>query len=128
KKTKKEVRLAFRNNDIYLFTAVPLEDGRRETQGLATLEAQATGLPAVVFDSGGVKYTVKDNISGYICKEMDIQCVVNKIKYLYDHPEIREKLGLNATEFVKSNYSQDKLNNEWNLVYNTLIKSKGFLS
>lgn len=122
--TQKEIRVAFQNSDIYLFTAVSLDDGRCETQGLATLEAQATGIPAVVFDSGGVKYTVEDNASGYICKEMDLNCVVNKIKHLYDNPQIREKMGVNAIQFVRNNFSQDKLDMEWNLVYNSFVKNK----
>jgi len=121
-KTQAEIREAFQNHDVYVFTPTALIDGRSETQGLATLEAQATGIPAVVFDSGGVKYTVEDNLTGFICKEGDAFCMVDKIKYLYDNPEIRRTFGLNATEFVQSNFSQSKIDEQWNHIYNSLIK------
>ena len=121
KKTQTEIREAFQYHDIYVFTPIALEDGRSETQGLATLEAQAMGLPVVVFDSGGVKYTVKNNFTGYVCSPQNVNCVINKIKHLYDHPGERKEMGREARNFVKENYSDTKLLNKWGLIYNSLL-------
>jgi glycosyltransferase involved in cell wall biosynthesis len=49
-----------------MFICGEAANGKRETQG-ATLEAQACGLPAIVFNSGGVKYG-KDGFSGFVCE------------------------------------------------------------
>lgn len=120
KKSQEEIREYLLAHHVYLFTGVPLEDGRRETQGLATLEAQACGLPAIVFDTGGVKYTVENNKSGFICAEYDMDDVVEKIKLLFDN-ELREKMSQYAVTFVADNFSQDSINLKWDLVYNKLL-------
>lgn len=116
-----EVRDELWKHHIYLLLAVPVEDNRRETQGLATLEAQACGLPAIVFDSGGVKYTVKDEVSGFICKEHDVDAVVQRIKLMNYDIDLRHIMGKQAVKFVNSEYSQDVLDNRWDVVYNKMI-------
>lgn len=65
-KSQEEVRDLLWCSDLFLFTSIALGDGRSETQGLATIEAAAFGLPSVVFDSGGVKHTVNDGVTGFI--------------------------------------------------------------
>jgi colanic acid/amylovoran biosynthesis glycosyltransferase len=124
KKSPLEIREALWEHDVYLLMAVALSDGRRETQGLATLEAQACGLPVVVFDSGGVKYTVDDGVSGFVCPEEDVQAVVNKIVFLSRNLEQLEKMGANAVTFVKENYAQRVIDKRWKIVYNNLINGK----
>lgn len=117
------VRELLWQHDVYLLTAVPLPDSRRETQGLATLEAQACGLPAVVFDSGGVKYTVKDKYSGFVCKEYDVKTVIEKIVTLIKHPNLINKMGHNAVIFVKNEFSQEVINERWKLIYEKIINN-----
>ena len=116
KKSQEEVRKYLADSQVYLFTAVPLEDGRRETQGLATLEAQASGLPVLAFDSGGVKYTVLDEETGYLCEEYDMQCLLRKGSLLLD-PDLRKRMGERAIQFVNENFSQDKIDSIWKNIY-----------
>lgn len=79
RKGQDEVRALLQSSDLFLFTSVATYQGRRETQGLATLEAQACGLPAVVFDSGGVKYTVEEGVTGFVVPEYDVKSMVSRI-------------------------------------------------
>ncbi|MFL1012231.1 glycosyltransferase family 4 protein [Flavisericum labens] len=120
KKSQEQVRDALWQHHVYLLTSVALPDGRRETQGLATLEAQACGLPAIVFDSGGVKYTVKDEVTGFICKEQDVVTLVQKIELLYSNRNLISKMGDNAIIFVNENYSQKMIDDKWRIIYNDL--------
>ena len=115
-KSQEEVRKYYRKADIYLLAAVPLSDGRRETQGLATLEAQACGLPVVAFDSGGVKYTVQDGITGYLCPEYDVDCLVEKVILLLDVGRA-ERMSQKAQNFVEENFSQKVIDNKWKAIY-----------
>lgn len=119
-KEPNEVRSEFWTHDIYLLLAVPVEFERRETQGLATLEAQACGLPAIVFDSGGVKYTVKNKVSGFVCKEFDIEEVINKVELLSNNTEILDNMRQNAIEFVNNEFSQTIMDSKWKLIYNKI--------
>lgn len=123
-KSQQEVRQSLWEHDVYLLTAVALPDGRRETQGLATLEAQACGLPVIVFNSGGVKYTLEDGVSGFVCEEYDIKDVVAKIIKFIDNPDLLNKMSNEAVTFVNKNYSQKVIDNKWNVIYRNLSNGK----
>lgn len=120
-KNQTEVRDQLREHDVFLMLSIPVEDGRRETQGLATLEAQACGLPVVAFDSGGIKYTIQDGETGFVCKEFDIENVVNKIELFYKDRVLIREMGTKATIFVNSQYSQSVVDEKWSQIYNSVI-------
>lgn len=121
KKNQKEIRELFWKHDLYLLTAVAMEGGRRETQGLATIEAQSSGLPAIVFDSGGVKYTVKDGVTGYVCEEFNIDEVVTKIKTLYDDVALTSEMSKNTQKFVEEHYSLSSVEKKWEIIYKNIF-------
>jgi colanic acid/amylovoran biosynthesis glycosyltransferase len=116
-KSQEEIRTYLWNHDIYLLLAVPLDDGRRETQGLATLEAQACGLPVIAFDSGGVKYTVEEGLTGFICKEFDTDSVVRRVIEFKLNPELRIRMSKKAVAFMEKKYSQKIIDQKWRLLY-----------
>lgn len=122
KKNQQEVRSYLQEHDIYILAAVPVENNRRETQGLATLEAQACGLPAVVFDSGGVKYTVSEGETGFIVPEYDVDSMVQSIEELIDNAKLRKEMGKEAVIYVEKLFSQNKINDIWCETYNELSK------
>ncbi len=121
KKNRQEIRACFLVSDLYIFAAVAVEGERRETQGLATLEAQSCQLPAVVFDSGGVKYTVINGITGFIIPEYDIQKMVEKCEFLIQNKSDTERMGKNARIFTKENFDQDIIDGKWSVLYQSLI-------
>ena len=122
KKSQLEVRELLSNHDAYIFAAVPLGNGRRETQGLATLEAQACGLPVVAFDSGGVKYTIDDGITGFIVPEYDIEKMTNRIAQLINDRDQLNKMGREAVKYVEVNFSQSRIDEVWCETYNSVLK------
>jgi len=122
KKNQQEVKYYLREHDIYILAAVPVENKRRETQGLATLEAQACGLPAVVFDSGGVKYTVSDGKTGFIVPEFDVDAMTLRIEELIDNVRLRQVMGREASIYIENHFSQKKINDIWCYTYNILIE------
>jgi colanic acid/amylovoran biosynthesis glycosyltransferase len=124
KKSQQEVRQELWEHDLYLLTAVALADGRRETQGLATIEAQACGLPVVVFDSGGVKYTLENEMSGFVCKEFDVEAVALQIQKFIENPNLLIKMSNQAVTFVNRNYSQNEIDKKWGIIYSNLSNGK----
>lgn len=123
-KSPNSVRDVLWSHDVYLLLAVPVDVGRRETQGLATLEAQACGLPAIVFDSGGVKYTVQKDDSGFICNEYDVEEVANKVELLSNDEDLLKTMSLNAAVFVKNNFSQNKMDEKWDYIYKMMSRDE----
>lgn len=124
-KSQEEIRELLRDSDIFLFPSVSLHYGKStETQGLATIEAMACGLPVVVFDSGGVKYTLENGVSGFICNEYDIDCMFNKVKLLIEDTEMAMKMSNQAVTFVNKNYSQKGIDKKWEIIYSNLSNGK----
>ena len=121
RKSQGEVRELLNQSDIYLFTGVPVAGGRRETQGLATLEAQACALPVLAFDSGGVKYTLENGVTGFLCTENDLNCLSKKLELLHDE-DLRKKMGENARKFVQRKFSKNEIKKEWKAIYSDASK------
>lgn len=124
KKNRDEIKSSLNQHDIFVLPAVAVENERRETQGLAALEAQACGLPVVVFDSGGVKYTVLNEKTGFVVPEYDVESMVLKIEELILNPALREKMGKRAIKFVEEEFSQNELRKVWCDVYSRILNDE----
>jgi colanic acid/amylovoran biosynthesis glycosyltransferase len=120
KKTQSEIKEMYLNSDLYVFAAVPLPDGRRETQGLATLEAQACGLPVIAYNSGGVRYTIKEDVTGFLFDEFEIKAVVEKLLFLNENRSVIQEMSNNCYKFVDENFSQNSINEKWSSIYSNL--------
>ena len=124
KKDHFEIKNYFQEHDIYILPAVAVENNRQETQGLATLEAQACGIPAVVFNSGGVKYTVKDGTTGFVVREGDIVAMAEKIEELINNVTLWEEMSRAAIVYVEENFSQTKIDAVWCREYEQLTNNR----
>jgi glycosyltransferase involved in cell wall biosynthesis len=73
----------------------------REAAGLVTLEAQAMGVPVVVYDSGGAREMLDDGVTGFVVPEGDAEALGNALGSLLELVE-REHvaMGERARSFV----------------------------
>ena len=112
-----EVLQLLQSADIFLMTSVTETNGMQESQGLVTAEAQACGLPVIAFDSGGVKYTLQEGVTGFLCEEKDIECIASKVECLINNEELRKNLSENAIKFIERNYSEKSVLKKWKKLY-----------
>lgn len=92
----------YENAFLYIFTS-PKED-----LGVVVEEAQAAGTPVVAWNAGGPTVTVVNNKTGYLCTPYNKAEMAEKIISLLNNPNLRNKLGKNAWEHIKSNFSWKK--------------------
>jgi glycosyltransferase involved in cell wall biosynthesis len=85
--------------DIYVWPAV------REAYGMALLEAQAAGVPAVAGAVGGVPDILRDGETGLLARDGDAEDFAAKLRRLLTDPARRTALGARAREVVLAEHS-----------------------
>ncbi len=86
KKGKKLSQL-YASSDLFVSASVT------ETLGQTVMEAQASGIPAVVSDQGGVTETVMDGETGFTLAVDTPATWVEKLHLLVEDHELRKKMG-----------------------------------
>jgi len=90
------LRKAYASADVFVFPSTS------DTFGNVVLEAQASGLPAIVSDSGGPKEQVIDGKTGFITKAKDVESLYSAMKRIVEEPQLRAKMSVAAREAMKA--------------------------
>jgi len=90
----KELATAYASADIFVFPSTT------DTFGNVIIEAQASGVPVIVSDSGGPKELVQDNENGFITKSHDVDDFTSAIRTLVTDSALRERMGNCARKSV----------------------------
>lgn len=86
----------------------------REGFGMVLAEANACGIPAVAYASGGVVEVVEDGLNGFLVEPGDLKSMENKIKLLLENPLERTNMGINGLKKVKKNFT-------WEIIVKNII-------
>lgn len=89
-----ELAGAYASADIFVFPSTT------DTFGNVIIEAQASGVPVIVSDSGGPKELVENERNGLITKSHDVEDLTRAIRALIADPERRKRMGNLARESV----------------------------
>jgi glycosyltransferase involved in cell wall biosynthesis/predicted metal-dependent phosphoesterase TrpH len=90
----KDLASAYASADVFVFPSTT------DTFGNVVIEAQASGVPVVVSDSGGPKELVEDRENGLITRSRDVDDLARAIKALVADPKLREQMAVRARESV----------------------------
>jgi glycosyltransferase involved in cell wall biosynthesis len=90
----KELAAAYASADIFVFPSTT------DTFGNVIIEAQASGVPVIVSDSGGPKELVEDKTNGLITKSHDVDDFTRAIRELVVDPTLRKQMGDHARRSV----------------------------
>ncbi len=69
-----------------------------ESFGMVAVESMASGTPVIASNVGGLSYTVKDGVTGYLVPEENHFALAEQVHHLLKNPEVREQLGRQAAE------------------------------
>jgi glycosyltransferase involved in cell wall biosynthesis len=107
-----ELATAYASSDIFVFPSTT------DTFGNVIIEAQASGLPVVVSDSGGPKELVNENETGLITKSHDAEDLARAIRQLVADPARRQSMGNRARELVADRTWPAAFRKFWSLTAN----------
>ncbi|MEQ9423717.1 MAG: glycosyltransferase [Cyclobacteriaceae bacterium] len=92
-----------RQLDVYF----ALSRSDSESFGVAILEASACQVPVITSNKGGLPEVVRNEETGYIISEENIDEIVEKSVMLINNEKLRAELGKNGRSFVQNNYSEE---------------------
>ena len=79
-----------------------------EGLGIVFLEGSATGLPAIVGDSGGAVDAVIDGETGYLVDGTNTAEIAGRIAYLFANPDVAKKMGEAGRNWVTQEWTWDQ--------------------
>ncbi len=91
---------------------------------VSLIEAQASGLPVISTDVGGVRDIVLDGESGFITKLGDIETYVEKLRLLVENEKLRVKFAAKGRDFVTSRFNYERLAKDISVYYRELLKKE----
>ncbi len=79
----------------------------QEGQGIVLLEAQASGIPVVAFDVGGINEAVRNGETGLLVKPGSTGELADALLKVLSDRALKEKMGTNGRRFVSESFTWD---------------------
>lgn len=95
---------------------------KNEGTPVSVIEAQASGLPVISSDVGGVRDILKDEEAGFVIKRKNIETYVEKLRLLVGNQKLRNKFAENGTENVLQAFHYSRLTKDMANYYKELLK------
>ncbi len=107
-----EMAAGYASSDIFFFPSIT------ETFGNVTLEAMASGLPAVNADATGSRSLVREGETGFLVDPADEGLMVKRLAQLIADPELRARLGAQARQIAVREH-------DWDSIFTRLLADYG---
>ena len=97
----------------------------REGLPRALPQALAAGKPVVAYDCDGAREICPDGETGFLIQPGDLKTLTAKIIQLANDAKLREQFGLRGRQFVKENFSVEKMvDGQYNVYLNLIERLK----
>ena len=101
--------------DIFLYPSIA------DNCPLVVLEAMASGLPVITFDTGGIPEMVRHMETGYVARLRDVDDFFKGMRLFINDGELRESAGSCARATVEKSFTVEQMVNSYlNLYYEIL--------
>jgi glycosyltransferase involved in cell wall biosynthesis len=99
----------------------------REALSRALPQALAAGKPIIAYDFDGADEICLENETGFLVRTGDMETVAQKLLQLANNSELRKKFGARGQQFVKENFSVEKMvDDQYNLYLKLATERKIF--
>jgi len=89
--------------------------------GITFIEANYYKLPVIGTRSGGIPSVIKDGVNGLLIEQNNINALVEKILFLYNHEELRKQMGENGHKRIIEHYTWDKIIYDYIKVFKSVL-------
>ena len=96
---------------------------KNEGTPVSLIEAQASNIPVISTEVGGVADIVEENETGFIIPRNNKREFVSKLKLLVENDELRLKMKKKGWQNVHQKYSYQRLAKDMETFYQSLIKN-----
>ena len=110
----KDLAEAYASSDIFVFPSTT------DTFGNVVLEAQASGIPAIVTDQGGPRENVIPGKTGFIVPAADKEGFTRAVTRLLDDPDLLESMKQNAREYTEDRSFEAAYLKQWDMYHCSL--------
>ncbi len=105
--------------DVFVLPSLANKTGT-EALGLALMEAMSSGCAVIGTNIGGIPSLIKNGHNGILVPQKDSKALAKAVIMLLKNRKKAETIGKNASNFIRRNYSWDKIGKEF---INTLENS-----
>ncbi|GEL04706.1 glycosyltransferase [Rummeliibacillus stabekisii] len=111
---------------VYSKSAVSIVTAEAKGFVQSILESFANGTPVVAYDTNyGPAQLIQNEETGYLVQDGEIEALADRIKKLLDSPEDRQRMGNNAQQLVKEQYTPQSFYENWKqLIQSTIEEDK----
>ncbi len=111
-KTQDQVAAALHDADIFLAPSVTASSGDAEGIPVVLMEAMAAGLPIVSTQHAAIPELVRDETTGYLAEERDVDALTQRLDALIKDDALRQRLGTAGRMVVETEFNIDTLNDQ----------------
>jgi hypothetical protein len=95
-----------------------------ESFGLVYIESFALKIPVIAFDAETANQIIENNVTGILVEKENIKALAEKIIFLLESPEERERISANAYKKFQTYYTAERMAKETSGWYQSVLESE----
>jgi colanic acid/amylovoran biosynthesis glycosyltransferase len=117
-----EFFVEFRKADVFIHPSVTSETNEKEGIPGAVVEAMASGLPVISTFHAGIPYVIRNDETGMLVNEWDIDKLAECIVRLSEDTKLRERIGSQAQRYAIEKLDLKQKQKELENIYDRVIE------
>lgn len=111
-KAKEDLKIIYASADIFVVPSVAAKDGDMEGLPTVIIEAMASELPVIAYNTGGIADIIIDEKNGFLLKERDVEGLREKINELIRNEELCTYISSQAKQ-TSEKYDYERIGEKY---------------